>query len=421
MNYHPLSELFPLMQGREFDELVADIKTNGQREPIWLVPQSAPQPGEHKCYAYDETKCDLEISDGVWRCRYCDHNPALLEYVILDGRNRWRACESLGIEPFVERYDGDNPLAFVVSLNLRRRHLSETQRALVAAKIADLPHGVRADQSGKLAGVTQPAAAEMLNVSERSVRSARRVVDDGSLELVNAVETDRISVSVAADIAELSKAEQTEIVAKGEKEILQAAKQIRAKKADTRREERIAIVAAMAAPSPSVPTQRYPVIYADPPWRYEFSTEDRAIENQYPTMPVEDICAMNVAAMATDDAILFLWATSPKLPEAMSVITAWGFTYRTSAVWVKPQLGMGYYFRQQHELLLVATRGNMPAPAPADRPRSVVTSDRAAHSEKPAEFAEAIERMYPTLPKIELFCRTGTRAGWETWGNQNAA
>lgn len=234
MEFHPLSMLFPLMQGREFDELVADIRAHGQREPIWVISDECPRPGEHKCYAYDESKCDLEAGDGVWHCRYCDHNPALIVDRILDGRNRWRACQLLGIEPYIEIYDGDDPLAFVVSLNLHRRHLDESQRAVVAARIADLPHGVRADQSGQLAGVTQADAAELLNVGERSVRRAREVIDDGAPELVAAVETGLVSVSAAADVATLSKDQQREIVAKGEKEILEAAKLIRSRKTEER-------------------------------------------------------------------------------------------------------------------------------------------------------------------------------------------
>jgi N6-adenosine-specific RNA methylase IME4 len=379
MKFHPFADLFPLIEGSDFTELKADIAANGVREPIWL---------------------------------YQDQ--------ILDGRNRWLACNELRIEPPTREYDGDDPLGFVISLNLHRRHLDESQRAMVAARIAVLPQG-RPEETGKFAGLSQPAAAEMLNVSERSVRTARKVVDEGTPELAAAVSRGKVSVSAAADVAELPKEKQREIVAKGEKEILEAAKQIRAQRSEKRREERVEAVRSMANPTPELPQQRYPVVYADPPWRYEFAESDsRAIENQYPTMTLDDIRAMNVSGMATDDAILFMWATSPKLAEAMSVIEAWGFTYRSSAVWVKPQLGMGYYFRQQHELLLVATRGSIPAPAPSDRPRSVITADRTEHSQKPTEFAEAIEAMYPTLPKIELFCRS-PRAGWAVWGNQAAA
>ena len=168
----------------------------------------------------------------------------------------------------------------------------------------------------------------------------------------------------------------------------------------------------------------YPVIYADPPWRYDDNSTDptRVIENHYPTMPLAEICSLevcggSVADLATDDAILFLWATSPLLHKAVAVISAWGFNYKTCAVWDKGQIGMGYFFRQQHELLLVAERGSIPKPAPADRPSSVICEPRGRHSQKPDRFYEIIETMYPTLSKVELFQRS-PRAGWDGWGNE---
>ena len=121
-----------------------------------------------------------------------------------------------------------------------------------------------------------------------------------------------------------------------------------------------------------------------------------------------------------DDAVLFLWTTSPKLEEGLRVAKEWGFTYRTCAIWDKQKMGMGYYFRQQHEILLVATRGEIPAPEPANRPRSVFSIPYDGHSAKPHEVAEMIEAMYPELPKLEMFCRS-PRDGWDVWGNQSAA
>lgn len=170
-----------------------------------------------------------------------------------------------------------------------------------------------------------------------------------------------------------------------------------------------------------LPAGKYSVVYADPPWRYEFvESESRAIENQYPTLELEDICALDVPSICNDDAILFMWATSPKLAEAMRVVDAWGFVYRSSAVWVKPQMGMGYYFRQQHEFLLVATRGAISAPKPENRPRSVYEAPRQKHSAKPEAFYEFIEAMYPDLPRVELFQRV-PRESWNGWGNEVAA
>lgn len=167
------------------------------------------------------------------------------------------------------------------------------------------------------------------------------------------------------------------------------------------------------------PTGEYSVIYADPPWAYEFSrSESRSLDNQYPTMELEAICKLHVPAAA--DAVLFLWATSPKLDEAFSVIERWGFEYKTCAVWDKAKIGMGYYFRQQHELLLVATKGSPPESMPEARAPSVFTSPRGEHSKKPEYVYSLIEGMYPSLPKIELFCRE-PREGWAAWGNQVGA
>lgn len=163
----------------------------------------------------------------------------------------------------------------------------------------------------------------------------------------------------------------------------------------------------------------FSVLYADPPWRYEHNeTPDlRAVENQYPTMTAEEIAALDVPAAS--DAVLFLWATNPKLIEALAVMDAWGFDYRTNACWVKDRFGMGYYVRGQHELLLIGKRGEIRAPEPADRPSSVLAADRREHSRKPDEFYDLIERMYPEHSKVELFARR-PRGGWESWGNQLA-
>ena len=137
-------------------------------------------------------------------------------------------------------------------------------------------------------------------------------------------------------------------------------------------------------------------------------------------MALDEICALPVSEIAHGDCVLFMWTTSPKLEESMRVIAAWGFTYKTCAVWDKQKIGMGYYFRQRHELLLVATKGAPPAPLPSTRPDSVFSFPRGEHSAKPQEVAALIEAMYPDFEKIEMFCRA-PRAGWAVWGNQSAA
>lgn len=163
----------------------------------------------------------------------------------------------------------------------------------------------------------------------------------------------------------------------------------------------------------------YQCILADPPWRYEHArTTSRRVERHYPTMALEEIERLPVAQLADPaGCVLFLWATNPKLPEALSVMRAWGFKYRTSAVWVKPQIGMGYYVRASHEPLLIGTRGDAHPPKPANRPRSVLIANRTAHSEKPDLWRARIEAMYPDARRVELFART-QRNGWDTWGDE---
>ena len=187
---------------------------------------------------------------------------------------------------------------------------------------------------------------------------------------------------------------------------------------EERREERLEEI---ARANRELPTGvRYPVVYADPPWRYEHPPNGdsrNVIENHYPTMALEEICALPVNELAAEDAVLYMWATAPKLIECAKVIEAWGFVYRTNLVWIKDKIGMGYYARNQHELLLVARRGDLPPPRPEDRVSSVVHADRTEHSVKPQIFHELIERWYPEQPKIELFSRMA-RPGWAAWGNQ---
>ncbi len=174
-------------------------------------------------------------------------------------------------------------------------------------------------------------------------------------------------------------------------------------------------------PHKALPSGRYSLIYADPPWRYEGSaSESRAIENQYPTMELEQIAALQICDLAADDCVLLLWAPPPKLEEALQVLNAWGFQYRTCGVWDKGKIGLGYWFRQQHELLLVGVRGEPKPPDPRNRQSSIVRAVRKGHSEKPVEVYILIEKMFPKYgarERIELFSRS-RRAGWTMWGNE---
>jgi N6-adenosine-specific RNA methylase IME4 len=160
------------------------------------------------------------------------------------------------------------------------------------------------------------------------------------------------------------------------------------------------------------------VVYADPPWSYRDLGHTRRIDKQYVILSVRDIAALPVPNITLPDAVLFLWVTAPLLPDGLTVMDAWGFKYKSGAVWDKEIYGCGHYFRIQHEHLLIGTKGR-PGIASVHNISSVVRSRRGKHSVKPTEVYVAIERMYPTLPKIELFARNN-RPGWTSWGDDPA-
>lgn len=164
--------------------------------------------------------------------------------------------------------------------------------------------------------------------------------------------------------------------------------------------------------------KKYNVIYADPPWHYNnVVSESRRLENHYPTMTLDEICALPVQDMAADDCLLFLWATITELPGALRVMESWGFEYRSHQIWIKPSIGIGFWFRGQHELLLLGVKGKPPSPIEADRMSSVFEAKTGKHSQKPECVYNMIEKSWGSLSKIELFARN-TRTEWDSWGNQ---
>lgn len=171
----------------------------------------------------------------------------------------------------------------------------------------------------------------------------------------------------------------------------------------------------------TVPTLKgvYRVIYADPPWDYgnrgldDYGHADR----HYTSMSIDELCAMDVRGHVTDDAVLFLWVTSPLLDECWPVIEAWGFEYKTSFVWDKIRHNHGHYNSVRHEFLLVCTRGSC-TPEINKLYDSVVQVERSGkHSEKPQEFYDIIATLYPSGNRIELFARNEHK-GWAVWGNE---
>lgn len=211
LEFHSAASIFPMMEGRQFVDLATDIKANGLREPI-----------------------------------------VMHEGKILDGRNRFRACVEAGVPPEFRQWDGEgDPIVFVVSLNLHRRHLSESQRATVAADIATKAVGRPAkeekletplfddeattEEIRPIGRISQPEAAALLNVGERSVRRAVHVKENGTPELYESVKKGNVKASAAAIVADLPKEKQAEVVAKGPQAIKETAREIKEEKAEAKR------------------------------------------------------------------------------------------------------------------------------------------------------------------------------------------
>lgn len=164
------------------------------------------------------------------------------------------------------------------------------------------------------------------------------------------------------------------------------------------------------------PDGPFNVIVADPPWQYEKRVNDSTSRNQvgYPTMTQEEICALDVASIAHDDCILWLWTTNAHMEQAYWVTQAWGFQVKTILTWVKPSIGMGDWLRGQTEHCLLAVRGKPTIRLSGES--TVLHGPRRAHSEKPDEFYQLVEKICPGS-KCELFSRKN-RPGWKAWGGE---
>lgn len=168
------------------------------------------------------------------------------------------------------------------------------------------------------------------------------------------------------------------------------------------------------------PKGKYRVIYADPPWHYgderSGGNHGGAVDH-YNTMSINELKNMPLSSLTEDNAVLFLWATAPLLPEALELINAWGFKYKTNFIWDKVKHNMGHYNSVRHELLLIATNGSCTPDNVQlfDSVQSIERTDR--HSEKPEEFRKIIDTLYTYGNKLEMFARKQVE-GWEVFGNE---
>jgi len=216
-------------------------------------------------------------------------------------------------------------------------------------------------------------------------------------------------------VASLDSEDQAQLLAEAEREHW-TWRQLRLKVAERRRQRELTESAPISG--------RYRVILADPPWAYSNVMPDYFIEqaDHYEGLTPEEVAevlidGLPVAKLADENAVLFLWVTSPILEQAFAVVDAWGFEYKASFVWDKIKHNMGHYNSVRHEFLLVCVRGSC-QPDVQKLFDSVVTEERTEHSRKPETFRHIIETLYPNGNRIELFARGERHDGWEAWGNE---
>lgn len=185
---------------------------------------------------------------------------------------------------------------------------------------------------------------------------------------------------------------------------------------------------------PELPNKKFDIIYADPPWHYngkmQFDKTSKSREEidlsrkifissasfKYPTLKTGELIQIPIHKIAKDDCLLFMWTTNPHLAQAIRLGEAWGFEYKTVAfVWDKMNHNPGQYTLSNCELCLVFKRGRIPRPRGARNIQQLIRSPRKEHSEKPIEAIQAIEKMFPSQERIELFARRKTE-GWSVWG-----
>lgn len=373
MKIHPIAKLFPPMSPQEFAALKADIKQHGLSEPIL-----------------------------VWKGQ------------IVDGKDRWRACNELGVQPVYRQWESEeSPERYVVSMNVMRRHLPAAVRALLAAKLARIPKGGNQHASQE-ASMSQAEAAARFKVSRSSVQRAKTIEESGIAGLQKALMTGKITLADAAVVATWRKSEQAFLV--------KCSKVARCSDLAEMRDAAQKNAAKLSNTSAPLPDRKFSVILADPPWNYgsqSMPPSRVAPHGHYLTASTESIAALPIQDRALDNAVLFLWVPSSLIPDGLKVMEAWGFKYITSAVWVKRRhVVTPGPFLQKHEPLLIGKRGKG-LPKPAKQPMSVIEDHegKLAHSQKPAVVHNMIDAMYPGHPKLELFARRAP-PGWEAWGNE---
>lgn len=390
LQFHEIAGIFALMQGHEYDALVADIQAHGVLEPIWLY-----------------------------------------EGKILDGRNRYNAAREAGATFETKTFNGSafEAIEFAWSLNRTRRHLSPSQAAMADArrnKLTDVYAAVR-EAARERQGTRNDLRPNIQEQIPECDGDATEVIADKPPApqtrdiRAKAAGTNAKYINLADKILE-TRPEMAAEVEAGKKTLSDVQRTLREDAREQRRDENRALIAATPAITAAAIARRFATITIDPPWDWgDEGDKDQMgrARPTYGTMALSELLELPVGDMADTDCHIYLWITNRSLPKGFQLLERWGFRYITALTWCKPSIGMGNYFRGSTEQILFGVKGSQPL-----RRKDVGTWFQAprgpnGHSSKPVSFYDLVESCSPG-PYLEIFARSG-RDDWTSWGAESNA
>jgi N6-adenosine-specific RNA methylase IME4 len=329
--------------------------------------------------------------------------------ILIDGHNRYRIAQEhdMNYETLEKEFENINRVKeWMINNQFGRRNLSNYQRSVLALQLEDVFK--EKAKENYIQNVGRPSKSEQISAPIKTIETRQEIAKVANVSHDTIAKVKKIEANATPEVkARLNT---------GTMSINEAYKEIKKEEIELKRKE---IRETFEKQDVEIKDKKYIIIYADPPWKYGNAMPEYVTEPQdyYLLMNTEDICAMPVKDITEKDAVLFLWSTSPHLPEALEVAKAWGFTYKTTFIWDKIKHNMGHYNSVRHEILLVCTKGAC-TPDVKRLFDSVVSEERTEHSKKPNVFREIIETIYTYGNKIELFARE-TPEGWDVFGNQS--
>lgn len=367
--------IFPEMQADDYERLKSDIAANG----------------------YDES-LPITVYQGD----------------IIDGWNRYRACNELNTKPKIEQFTGSDTdaIEFVMRTN-KRRNLNSSQWACIAAEadqmMAALSAAVEAERRKKQAETQSETMKKPITQLVAPQVPSKKAENETRQKAAEVFNTNRTYISEAAKLKE-EKPEVFEQVKRGEKTITEVKKEakVEKRKADIQAQKE-----AIENGTVQMPVGVFEVISLDPPWNYgrEYDPDGSRVANPYPEMTQAQL--LELKPPFADDSVCFLWTTQAFIWQAKELLDKWGFTYKATIVWDKEKIGMGAWLRMQCEFCLIGIKGK---PAWNNTSwRDIIRESRREHSRKPETFYRMVEEI--TIGRrLEYFSRE-QRKGWEVFGN----